>query len=57
MGLLTKVRGLFESDDRTFNYQCTNCEATFESPHADMSRVSCPECAATRVRSVSMTEP
>jgi DNA-directed RNA polymerase subunit RPC12/RpoP len=57
MGLLNTVKGLFESEDRTFTYQCTNCESTFESPHADMSRVSCPDCAATRVRSVSTTRP
>lgn len=53
MSLVTKVKRLFESEDRTFHYQCTNCEAEFESPHADMSRISCPDCAATRVRTVT----
>lgn len=54
MGLLTGITDLFGSADQTFRYECTNCGTTFESPHADMSKVSCPECSATRVRSASM---
>lgn len=51
MGLITKLEGLLGSDERSYRYVCTNCEATFESSRADMSKVSCPECAAARVRS------
>lgn len=50
MGLITKLEGLVGSDERSYRYVGTNLEASFESSHADMSTVSCPECAAARVR-------
>jgi rRNA maturation endonuclease Nob1 len=51
MALLDKLKGFVGSEQRTFQYECIACEAVFQSPHADMSKVSCPECRSTDVTS------
>lgn len=53
MGLFEKLKIPFGQEDRTFKYECMNCGTTFESEHADMSKVSCGECGAARVRALS----
>lgn len=52
MGLMDKIDTMLGGEERTFDYQCTNCEAEFESPNADMSKVNCPECGSTRTTGV-----
>lgn len=56
MSLMDRLRGLLESEPRTFEYTCMNCDAEFESQKSDMSSVSCPECNATRIRAGSMPD-
>jgi DNA-directed RNA polymerase subunit RPC12/RpoP len=53
MPVLDTLKQYLGNEDRVYDYECTNCEAEFESPYADMSKVSCPECAASRVRSAT----
>ncbi|WP_323675585.1 zinc ribbon domain-containing protein [Halorubellus sp. PRR65] len=57
MSLVDRLKGLFGSEERTYEYWCPNCEATFESTKADMSSVHCPECGETRVRASAMADP
>jgi len=56
MSIIDRVKAMFGTNDRTFEYWCTNCESTFESPKSDMSTVSCPECGETRIRSAKTAE-
>ncbi len=53
MGLLDSVKGLFSTDERTFQYVCDRCETEFESTKSDMSAVTCPDCRSTKIRAVS----
>ncbi|NHN41327.1 hypothetical protein G9C85_06710 [Halorubellus sp. JP-L1] len=53
MSIIDRVKSMFGTEQRTFEYWCTNCESTFESPKSDMSTVSCPSCGETRVRSAA----
>ncbi len=48
------IPSVLEAEDRTYNYQCRNCETEFESPHSDMSQVSCPDCSSTRIASIGV---
>lgn len=56
MTLMDRLKALFGSEPRTYDYWCPNCESSFESEKADMSAVSCPECGETRVRASTMAE-
>lgn len=40
------------ASEETFEYQCGRCGSTFEESKLKMTRVSCPECTSTDVRSV-----
>ncbi|MFD1646262.1 zinc ribbon domain-containing protein [Haloarchaeobius litoreus] len=53
MELIDSVRGLFSTDERTFQYVCDRCETEFESTKSDMSSVACPDCRSTKIRAVS----
>jgi putative FmdB family regulatory protein len=53
MPVLDTLKEMLESQDQSYDYRCTNCDAQFESPRADMSKVSCPECSAARIRSAA----
>lgn len=57
MPLMDRVKALFGSEPRTYEYWCPNCETSFESRKADMSTVSCPECGETRVRASAKADP
>lgn len=56
MSLLDRVKRAFGTDDREYEYWCPNCEENFVSPKSNMSEVSCPECAETRVRAAKTAE-
>lgn len=56
MSFLDRVKRAFGSAQRTYEYWCPNCEANFESPKSNMSEVSCPECAETRIRTAKTAE-
>lgn len=53
MGVLDSVRGLFGTDERTYQYICEQCEREFESTKSDMSAVACPDCRSTKIRAVA----
>jgi putative FmdB family regulatory protein len=53
---MDRLKALFGSEPRTYDYRCPNCESSFESENADMSSVQCPECGETRVRASTMAE-
>jgi putative FmdB family regulatory protein len=57
MTLMERLKALFGSEPRTYDYWCPNCDTSFESPEADMSSVDCPECGETRVRASAMASP
>jgi Zn finger protein HypA/HybF involved in hydrogenase expression len=44
--------GAPEASEETFEYRCSRCGSTFEEPKLKMTRVSCPGCTSTDVRSV-----
>lgn len=53
MTLLRRLkRVLTGGTDRTFRYQCTACEETFDSTESHMAEVTCPFCAERKVVSV-----
>jgi len=56
MTLMDRLKALFGSEPRTYDYWCPNCDRSFESEKADMSTVSCPDCGETRVRASAMAE-
>ncbi|WP_255151467.1 FmdB family zinc ribbon protein [Halorarius halobius] len=51
MALLERLKDIVGSDQRVYDYECVNCGAVFQSPHADLSKVTCPECRGTDVTS------
>jgi len=53
---MDRLKALFGSEPRTYDYWCPNCDRSFESEKADMSTVSCPDCGETRVRASAMAE-
>ncbi|WP_255196814.1 hypothetical protein [Halorarius litoreus] len=56
MGLLSGLRSMLGSENRTFHYRCLACDTAFESPNPVMAEVTCPECRATRIRSIAAPE-
>ncbi|MDS0293130.1 hypothetical protein [Halogeometricum luteum] len=57
MGVLTAVVDTFSTGedgatDDSFAYRCADCEAAFERPKRQMTRVRCPDCRSSDVRSV-----
>jgi putative FmdB family regulatory protein len=56
MSFVDRLKTLFGSEKRTYEYWCPNCEHSFQSKKADMSSVQCPDCGETRVRAAAMAE-
>lgn len=56
MGLFSGIKSMLGSEDRTFYYRCLKCDTEFESPNPMMAEVNCPECRASRVRSIAPPE-
>lgn len=54
MGLFDSITNFIGGEERTYEYVCTNCDNEFETPQSDMSKVSCPQCNATRIRSAKI---
>lgn len=52
MGLIETIKQTFSAEPRIYEYDCSFCDARFESRKADISTVTCPECNSTDVRSV-----
>jgi DNA-directed RNA polymerase subunit RPC12/RpoP len=52
MAVLDKLKSVFGSEDRTFVYQCTECDHKFEADTPSASRASCPDCVDSRAVSV-----
>jgi putative FmdB family regulatory protein len=55
MAVLDKLKAVFGSEDRTYLYQCSDCDRTFEATTPSASRASCPDCEESRVVSVPGT--
>lgn len=53
MPVLETLKEYLGGQEQSYDYECTNCGSEFESPYADMSKVSCPECGGSRVRSAT----
>ena len=58
MPLLERLQRLVGMEsDRSFTYQCTECDLVFESPDPSRSKVSCPDCGSGRVQSTPNKRP
>ena len=44
MAMLDKLKNVIGGRDPQYQYECTNCGTTFESPHVKINKVQCPEC-------------
>lgn len=53
MSLMNRLKELVGDDEETHHYQCLDCASSFERDHDDVSRISCPDCGAKRIRSVT----
>jgi putative FmdB family regulatory protein len=57
MGLLDRLKTLWpgetQQEQPTYRYQCTVCQATFETPEPNADAVGCEQCGAHKVRSLS----
>ncbi|MFB6068660.1 MAG: hypothetical protein ABEJ90_01885 [Halobacterium sp.] len=52
--MLDAVKGLLggAADEHAFPYRCQSCDSVFEDASPSASKVSCPDCAATRALSL-----
>lgn len=57
MPVLDTLRSMLEEDERTFAYQCTECDRVFEATTPSASQASCPDCEVSRTISVPGTSP
>lgn len=50
MSLVDKVKSLVgDGDEGTYEYECENCGAAFESESSNPNDVDCPECGSGRI--------
>lgn len=55
MALFDKVKETLMggATERTYRYNCRECDTRFESPETSLTRVECPECGADESRSLT----
>lgn len=57
MPVLDALRSMLGKEDRTFTYQCRECDRVFEASTPSESQASCPNCEKSRTVSVPGTSP
>lgn len=57
MPLLDTLKTMLGKDERTFTYQCEECDRVFEASTPSASQASCPDCEESRTVSAPGMTP
>lgn len=52
MAILDTLKSMFGTEERTFTYQCAECDLVFEASTPSESQASCPNCQDSRTVAV-----